>query len=107
MSLFLYLLCFFIFFSSICYDLFCHRFVAICFVTDLLLRVVVLSMINLFVGFRISNSDDKIQFDRVIKSNLVRQYVEIWNLKYSKDFFIIKCVDLESIIFVINLDYAL
>ena len=33
--------------------------------------------------------------------------LQIWNLRYYKNFFIIKCLDLESIIFVINMDIVL
>ena len=54
------------------------------------------SSISFFVSFYIGSLNDKIQSDIVIK--------HIWNLMY---FFIIKCADLESIIFVINLDDVL
>ena len=63
------------FLSSTCYDVFCRRTVAACFDTDLLRRVVVLSTVSFFVGFRIDNSNDKVQSNRVIRSNPVRRYV--------------------------------
>ena len=37
-------------------------------------RVVVSSRVSFFVGFRVDSSDDRVRFDRVIRSNLVRQY---------------------------------
>ena len=46
----------------------------VCFVTDLLWRIIVSSTVNLFVGFRVSSSDDKVQSDKVIRSNYVHQY---------------------------------
>ena len=54
------------------------------------------SLISFFVSFYIDSLNDKIQSDIVIK--------HIWNLMY---IFIIKCADLESIIFVINVDDVL
>ena len=48
--------------------------IAACFVADSLRQVVVSSTIDFFVGFRVYNSDDKVQYDRVIKSNHVRKY---------------------------------
>ena len=38
--------------------------------------------------------------DQIISDSMV----QIWNLKYSKHFWIIKCIGLEPIIFAINLD---
>ena len=43
-----------------------------CFVVDLLKWVVVSSTVRLFVDFLVDSSYEKIQFNRVIKSNLVR-----------------------------------
>ena len=48
----------------------------VCFVADLLRRLVVLSTVNFYMGFRIGNSDDKLRSDRIIKSNHVHQYAE-------------------------------
>ena len=62
-------LIFFLFFRvllSIYYDVFCRRSIA---------TVVVSSTISLFMSFRIDDSEDKVRFDRVIRSNLVRQYI--------------------------------
>ena len=58
-----------------CCSVFCRRFVSMgsC-VVELLQRVIVSSMINFFASFHIGNSDDKVRFNRVIKSNFVRQY---------------------------------
>ena len=42
-----------------------------CFVVDLLRLVVMLSMINLFMGFRGNSSDDKICSDILIISNRI------------------------------------
>ena len=44
------------------------------------------SIINFFICFRVDRSDDKVQSDRIIRSNLVR------DLKYFKYFWIIKCI---------------
>ena len=33
------------------------------------------STVSFFMSFRIDGSDDKVRFDRVIRSNLVRQYI--------------------------------
>ena len=56
------------------FSCFCHRLTAMCFVIDLLRRVVVSSIVSLFVGFYIGSSNDKVQSDRVIRSiNQVHQ----------------------------------
>ena len=62
-------------------DVFCHRFsamrqpVATCFVIKLLYRVVTSSIVSFFVSFLVTSSNGKVQFDIVIKSNLIRHYV--------------------------------
>ena len=45
-----------------------------CFVINLLRRVVVSSMISFYMCFCFDNSDDNVRFDKVIKSNIVRHY---------------------------------
>ena len=63
------------FLSSTFCGVFCRQSIATCFVTNLLRWVVVLSTVSFFVSFRAGNLDDKVQSDRVIRSNLVRRYV--------------------------------
>ena len=46
-----------------------------CFIVDLLRRVVVSLTISFFVSFRVGSSNGKIQFDKVIISNIIDQYV--------------------------------
>ena len=46
-----------------------------CFAVDLLRRVVVSSTISFFVGFQVDSSDDKVQSDKVIRSNPIHHYV--------------------------------
>ena len=62
-----------------------------------------LSTVGFFMGFRVSNSNDKVQSDIVIRLNHI---LLIWNLRYFMNLWIIKCVGLESILFAINLDVA-
>ena len=45
---------------SICYGVFCCRSVVTSFVVDLLQLIVVSSMVNLFMGFHIDNSDNRV-----------------------------------------------
>ena len=54
--------------------MFCHRFVKTGFVVDLLMRVIVSLTVSFYVGFCVSNSDDKVKFDTVIISNPVHRY---------------------------------
>ena len=84
--------------------MFCRCLVTACFVADLLWRVVVLLTISFFVC--VSSSNGKVQSDKVIQSNLVRQYAVDWNLRYFRHCWIIKCVGLEPILFAINKDAA-
>ena len=46
----------------------------VCFVTDVLQRVVVSSTISFFVSFHIGSLDDKVQSDRVVRLNPIHQY---------------------------------
>ena len=46
-----------------------------CFVTDLMRLVVVSSMIDFFMGFYVDSSSDKVQYNKVIISNHIRQYI--------------------------------
>ena len=54
--------------------MFCCRPVAACLVVDLLKQILVSVKVIFFVGFHIGNLDDKVQSDRVIRSNLVHQH---------------------------------
>ena len=45
-----------------------------CFITNLFQWVIMLSTVSFFVSFHIGNSNGKVRFDRVIKSNSVSQY---------------------------------
>ena len=51
------------------------------FCCRLLRRIIVLSTVNFFVGLCIGNSDGKVQSNKVIRSNHVRQYAAAY-LKY-------------------------
>ena len=53
----------------------CRQLVVTCYVADLLRRVVMSSAVSFFVSFHVYNSDYKVRSDRVIKSNLVYQYI--------------------------------
>ena len=59
---------------SFVFSCFYHRLVATCFVVDLLWWSVVSSTISFFVGFHVTSSNVKVQSNRVIRSNNVRQY---------------------------------
>ena len=71
----LYFSFFFVFLSSTYCGVFCCQLVVACFFTNLLGQVVVSSMVNFFVGFRVNSSNDKIRSNRVIRSNHIHQYV--------------------------------
>ena len=58
------------------FSCFYHRIVVVCFVAYLLWREVLLSIISFFVGFCVDILDDKVQSDRIIRSNHVYQYVK-------------------------------
>ena len=51
-------------------------------------------------SFCVVSLDDKVRFDRVIRSN------QIYNYRYFRHCWIIKYIGLKSIIFVINMDAA-
>ena len=53
----------------------CRELVVTCYVADLLQRVVMSSAVSFFASFHVYNSDDKVRSDKVIKSNLVYQYI--------------------------------
>ena len=57
------------------FSCFCLQPMVTCFAVDLLQRVVMSSTISFFVGFRVDSSDDKVQFDKVIRSNPIHHYV--------------------------------
>ena len=56
------------------FSCFYRQFVTECFVLDLLRWVILLLTVSFFVSFRVSNSDDKVRYYRVIISNFVYQY---------------------------------
>ena len=45
------------------------------FSCHLLSPIVLLSMVNFFVSFYINSSNNKIRFNKIIKSNNIRQYI--------------------------------
>ena len=64
-------------------------------------------MIDLFVGFRVGDSDSKtfsIRQKSHIKSLFINILYQIWNLRYSKHLKITNCVSLKPFILAINLD---
>ena len=64
-------------------------------------------MVNLFVGFRVSDSDGKsisIRQINHIKSLFVNMLHQICNLRYSRHLRITNCVSFGPFILVINLD---
>ena len=93
-------------FSLTCCGVFCHRLFVVCFVVDLLHRVVVLSTVSFLMVFVLAVHMTK--YDLIESSNQIMfvSMLQIWNLRYFRHYWIIKCVGLELIIFVINMDVA-
>ena len=89
-----------------CCNVFCRRPVMECFVADLLLRVFLSSTIGSSWVFVLAIHMAK--FDPIESSYqiLFIGMLQIWTFRYSKHFWIIKFVDLEPILFSINLDVA-
>ena len=51
--------------------MFCCQFITICFVVNLLQRIVISSTIDFFMGFCVYNLNDKVRSDEDIKLNYV------------------------------------
>ena len=84
----------------------CHQLIAACFVVDLLRRVVMLSTISFFIVFTLAiqmvNFDPTESLDQIMFVSML----QIWNLRYFRQCWIIKCVGLKLILFAINMDVA-
>ena len=79
---------------------------SVCFVVDLLRLVVVLPTVSFFVVFVLTVQMEKFNSTRSSDRILFVNMLQIWKFKYFRHCWIIKCVDLKPILFVINMDVA-